>query len=239
MNHAQIEERQLVDRYLMGRLPAAEVARFEEHYLGCQRCLDELEAAERMQGAARRTASEDASRLAAARGLAVVAWLARRRYALPLAAVAVAVLALLPAAFLLRQPAAPGSPGAGVPDVFAPQAGTPIVLLRPERGGGPDVAAPSLQLDLPRPPRWLVFRIELEPPLASSYRLVLRHGPASEERWRAEELEPDASGHLSVSFHSSFFEDGDYLLVADAVTPAGGTVLVGRHPFRVAGASSP
>ena len=67
MNHAEIEEHQIVDRYLLGRLAEADAGRFEQHYLACQQCLDELELAERMQGAARTAASEDASRLAASR----------------------------------------------------------------------------------------------------------------------------------------------------------------------------
>ena len=43
MDHTEIEELQVVDRYLMGKLPEADAGRFEEHYLGCPRCLDELE----------------------------------------------------------------------------------------------------------------------------------------------------------------------------------------------------
>ena len=249
MDHAEIEERQVIDRYLLGNLREADAARFEQHYLGCQQCLDELELAERMQGAARTAASEDASRvaaqeLAAVQGLAIFAWLARRGRFVQLATMA--ILVLLPATALLRQipvhpedgppiPALdlPESPlGGGQAELFAPQPGTMIISLRPERGG-PDAVAPSLQLDLPSPPRWLVFSVEIEPPLEVAYRVVLQRGAVAEEVWRIENLEPDFSGLLNVSFHSSFFEDDNYLLVVDAVTPEGGAVLVGRHAFRV------
>ncbi|HSS50030.1 MAG TPA: zf-HC2 domain-containing protein, partial [Thermoanaerobaculia bacterium] len=77
MNHAEIEEQQIVDRYVRGTLPAEEVARFEEHYLSCQECLDQLDLAEAMNRGFKRAAGQDAIRVAAARQLAVVAWLAR------------------------------------------------------------------------------------------------------------------------------------------------------------------
>ena len=46
MDHRAIEENQVPDRYLLGSLPAAERAEFEEHYLDCPACLEHLEAAE-------------------------------------------------------------------------------------------------------------------------------------------------------------------------------------------------
>jgi hypothetical protein len=77
MDHTDIEERQVVDRYLMGQLTADELERFEEHYLSCAECLDRLETTEGLARALKRVAAEDAARVATARQLAVVAWLAR------------------------------------------------------------------------------------------------------------------------------------------------------------------
>lgn len=42
MDHKYIEELDLVDRYLMGRLPADESAAFEEHFVDCAQCVDRL-----------------------------------------------------------------------------------------------------------------------------------------------------------------------------------------------------
>jgi multidrug efflux pump subunit AcrA (membrane-fusion protein) len=96
MDHAQIEEQQIVDRYVRGTLPAAEVAGFEEHYLSCQDCLDQLDLAESMNRGFKRAAGQDAVRVAAAHQLAVVAWLARlgrsRQAAVLVMALLVAVL---------------------------------------------------------------------------------------------------------------------------------------------------
>lgn len=42
MDHNYIEEFDLVDRYLTGRLTAGETAQFEEHFVSCRKCSEEL-----------------------------------------------------------------------------------------------------------------------------------------------------------------------------------------------------
>lgn len=42
MDHKYIEDFDFVDRYLTGRLTADETAQFEEHFVGCTRCSEEL-----------------------------------------------------------------------------------------------------------------------------------------------------------------------------------------------------
>lgn len=61
MRHQEIEEHQLIDRYLMGKLPPEEAARFEEHYLSCPQCLQELEWGEKMARGFKETAARPAS----------------------------------------------------------------------------------------------------------------------------------------------------------------------------------
>lgn len=77
MDHTYIEERQIAERYVMGKLPPEEAARFEEHYLSCQECLDRLELSESMERGFKRAAGQDAVRVAATRQIAVLAWLSR------------------------------------------------------------------------------------------------------------------------------------------------------------------
>jgi len=81
MEHEYIERHQLIEEYVMGRLPEAEAARFEDHYLTCEECIRRLDLAEKFQRGFRDVAAED---LAAPLGLAaIVAGLARRRWAAP------------------------------------------------------------------------------------------------------------------------------------------------------------
>jgi hypothetical protein len=105
MDHTEIEERQIAELYLMGKLPPGEAAGFEEHYLSCQECLDRLELAESMDRGFKRTAGQDAARVAATRQIAVLAWLSRLGRSRQMAALAMAVLviAVLPGLFGLRE----------------------------------------------------------------------------------------------------------------------------------------
>jgi anti-sigma factor RsiW len=50
MDHKEAKENMLVDRYLAGQLGARERRRFEQHYLGCEACVEELELTERLRG---------------------------------------------------------------------------------------------------------------------------------------------------------------------------------------------
>jgi hypothetical protein len=105
MNHTEIEERQIAELYLMGKLPPEEAATFEEHYLSCQECLDRLELAESMERGFKRAAGQDAARAVATRQIAVLAWLSRLGRSRQMAALAMAVLviAVVPGLLGLRE----------------------------------------------------------------------------------------------------------------------------------------
>ena len=51
MDHARIDENQLADRYLMGKLDDAERRSFEEHFVECPVCLEKLETVQSLRGA--------------------------------------------------------------------------------------------------------------------------------------------------------------------------------------------
>src|SRR6185295_16338820 len=105
MDHADIDEQHVVDRYVRGTLPAEESARFEEHYLHCQDCLDRLDLAESMKRGFQRAAGQDAARVVASRQLALVAWLARlgRSRQAAVFAMALLVAVLLPWGLAVRK----------------------------------------------------------------------------------------------------------------------------------------
>jgi len=104
MDHATIEEQQIVDRYVAGTLPAEEMEGFENHYLSCPECLDRLELAESLQRGFKRMAGQNATVLDTTRQLAVVAWLARlgRSQQAAVLATALLALAILPAGLAWR-----------------------------------------------------------------------------------------------------------------------------------------
>lgn len=49
MHHKEAKENMFVDRYLAGQLGAREQRRFEEHFIGCGVCQEELELTERLR----------------------------------------------------------------------------------------------------------------------------------------------------------------------------------------------
>lgn len=77
MNHRDIEEHQVVDRYLMGRLAPEEAEVFEQHFLGCPECLERLELAEKLQLGFKAAAVQAAVARATVARASVLATLAR------------------------------------------------------------------------------------------------------------------------------------------------------------------
>lgn len=100
MDHSYIDEHQVAERYLMGKLPPDEAARFEEHSMSCAECLDRLETAEKLQAGLRAVAAREVAGEAVKLGL--LARLARYRMA-PLALTGLLVAAILPAGLLWRR----------------------------------------------------------------------------------------------------------------------------------------
>ena len=78
MDHAYIEENGLVERYQQGLLPPEEEARFEEHFVTCAPCMEQLELARGFQRGIKAMAMEDAVRAAVVVQAGLFAWLARR-----------------------------------------------------------------------------------------------------------------------------------------------------------------
>ena len=102
MDHEQIAEQNVVERYVMGRLTPEEEERFEEHLLECQDCRRQVEWEEDLQNSLHAVAVDEVARAAVVR-VGLLAWLARHR-ALAGGLLAVALLLLaLPIASLLRE----------------------------------------------------------------------------------------------------------------------------------------
>lgn len=100
MNHQEIEQHGIIDRYLSGELPAEAAARFETHLLECPRCLDEIRWSEDLRQAVRTVAAQDQTHAAAG----ILAWVVRRTRAQRWTLLAAAsLLAVVPPAALLWQ----------------------------------------------------------------------------------------------------------------------------------------
>lgn len=104
MNHEEIAERNVVERYLMHRLTADEEERFEEHLLECAECRERVEWEEDFQDSFRTVAAEETARTALAARVGILAFLAQRSAARRWLLAAASLLLLgLPAVWLLRE----------------------------------------------------------------------------------------------------------------------------------------
>ena len=63
MEHSYIEDHLVVDRYLLNQLTAAERTVFEQHYLSCPHCLDELEFSEKVIRGVKRTSADQVAKI--------------------------------------------------------------------------------------------------------------------------------------------------------------------------------
>lgn len=105
MDHAYVEEHDLVEAYLAGRLSEKDRDAFEAHYFDCETCLERLETANDFREGMRQVAAEDIAQAAAARtrlGLfaALAALSLRHRLAL---AGALLLLVALPSLWLAQR----------------------------------------------------------------------------------------------------------------------------------------
>lgn len=101
MNHDNIEEQHIIDRYLMGKLPEDEAARFEEHYLHCQECQAALRLGQHMQRGFKVAATEELLAAKAVQRAAFMAWLWRRQGVL--GAVLMLVLMAVPTTLMWKR----------------------------------------------------------------------------------------------------------------------------------------
>jgi hypothetical protein len=102
MDHGQIAEQNVIERYLMGQLTPEEEELFEEHLLECQDCRRQVEWEEDFQNSLHTVAAAEAARAAVVR-VGLLAWLARHRAAGWLLTAAALLLVALPATWLLRE----------------------------------------------------------------------------------------------------------------------------------------
>jgi Putative zinc-finger len=100
MDHAYIEEHDILRRYLAGRLPGEDRDRFEAHYVDCEQCLERLELEEGFREGVREIAAEEVARTVE-RGFFLRLLLSRTGRAL--LAASLAVLVAVPFGVLLSE----------------------------------------------------------------------------------------------------------------------------------------
>lgn len=258
MDHETIASELWIERYVAGRLPPAEAERFEEHFLDCRPCLDELEAARSLRRGLAAVAVEEGMRaaVAGAAGRSLLARLVRSRLA-PWAVTAAALLLLVPAmgnrergrelrgelerarGELRDRRAAEGAAAARGRAAERESERLAAELARAARPQANPLVLPlaaersgegepARRLVLPASPAWVVLTLDLGPADAP---------PPYRAQLRrggravieVEGLKPTPAGQLSLLLRSTVLPPGDYTV---EVTAAGGG-RAGRFAFRV------
>ncbi len=232
MSHEEISARDLVDRYVTGKLSAEESARFEAHFVDCTACLDQLETAERFRAALKNVAAAPAPAAPAPRP-----WITWQ--------VAAALLVALGASlfFAVRQPAAERELErarataqewqrrylAVRPPEAAPMVMSTFYLTIPR---GPDTkgSEPVNRVTVDAATRWVALSLEGEHD-AVGIRVTVTDAEGRNV-WQQSESRGTARTALSVVMPRQTLHRGDYSLTLETLS-GGRYEPAGRYRFRV------
>ena len=219
MEHPQIDDEHVVDRYLGGELPEAEVERFEEHLFECEACLTAVEWGEELRRGVRTVdaaadvdVNSELTQREEARGAAKpwrTATAGRGIFAaLALALLALGVLAARQNAELARLRGASPEPVAGLSE---PTADFQVASLGLVRNGG----ATEIRLDPERDA--LLLSLELPRIQAASYSATMLDS-AGKVLWHGSDLEPGLYGGLMLAVPMSDLAPGSYSVTLEAAS---------------------
>lgn len=184
MLHTQIENDEVVERYVRNRLTREDRQAFEEHFFACDECFAKVQAMERFAGAIRDASEhgllDDAAPAIDSRG--VLRWALWAFAGSSIAAIALAVMVawtllyripslqrgmIMARAQLQSQQQTLARLQANVPAEPEPQPNVPLVMLQSTRGEEPVTAV------LPADARQLIVWIEIGPTRFRSYRMEI------------------------------------------------------------------
>ena len=217
MDHREIEEHEIVDRYLRAELDGAQAERFELHLLECTECFERVKWEDDLGTALRAAGAEEAVRVAVRSGLVARF---RQRLGGPLMFGLLAVAAL-PSLLLIRE-------RARLHELIEPQINTAIYALGTVR----DSADVTTRLTLSPSPEWVVLRLELPHTQHPAYRATLTT-EAGKQVWQGGGLKPDTSGALVLILHSDWLPRGGFVVRLEGSTASGESIPSGEYPFQV------
>lgn len=222
MDHDQIEEQQIAERYLLGQLSVEEADQFEAHTLYCAACRDRLDTTEALLQGLRAVAAEDG---AAIGRMGALAWLARRGLWARAGLAALLVVGLAMPGWLLWRNL--GQVRSDLEALRRPGVAS-VVSLAALRGASS--GEPSHRVVLGDRSGWVVLSLELDEPIAERYRVTLEASDGG-TLWGLDDLAPDPRASLAMSIPASSLEPGIYQLRAEALLPSG-PAAAGRYTFR-------
>lgn len=222
MDHQELDDHQVPERYLRGQLTPEETDRFEDHLLECPECVERLELAERFQVALRGVVAEDAARAGVGAGIiAALVGGGRRRGLAWLLTIALIAAAALPSGVLLRRINRLDDERARLEEdlrlATAPRLAPSVLRLGPQRGavgagGAAGAGGPTHRITLTEQPEWIVLLLELEAETEARTCLVDLEGPDGSVLLKSGPIDRGVDGNVVLTLHSSTLKPGDHLL---------------------------
>lgn len=242
MLHTQIEDDEVIERYVRNRLTPGERRAFEEHFFSCDECFERVQVMERFVAGVRDAA--EVGTLAASQESAALPvaprWLTWGLAFSTCAAVALAIavgwltLSELPrmrsglnatAAQVQsqQQMIAQLQQGPRLPET--PEANVPLVMLQAERGNERAEAV------LPANAKRLVLWVDIEPRHYTSYRMEV-FSPSDKLIATIDHLTRSSYGALAVSLPTDQLQSGVFRITLTGETPPP-TSLVGEYRLQI------
>jgi anti-sigma factor RsiW len=112
------------------------------------------------------------------------------------------------------------------------QSETPVFALSVIRGRDPDPSQPVNRITLPPQSKSIILSLELDPdPDLHSYRVAISTADGR-SIWTKGGLKPNSKNAIALSFNSSLFKPGDYLLTLEGINAQEGRTPVATYTFR-------
>jgi hypothetical protein len=238
MMHPQIEDEEIIERYVRNQLAEEERKAFEEHFFGCDACFEKLQEMDRFVAGMRDAGARGLLSSSSKETAAASWWSGWLQPALGLSACAVILLAFMAvrASYfelprlrrqldqtnteLATQKQARAALEHQIAQSNQAEVNLPLVMLQATRDGQ---AAPNVAV-LPPGAQHLALWIELPPNASGSFRLEIE----SEDGRRVQTLENltrNAYGALSVSLPTEALQSGLYGIRLSRQVPAPPTLL--------------
>jgi hypothetical protein len=218
VDHKYIEDNHVAQSYLMGKLSPEEEESFEQHYLECDECLDQLRLAESLHRGLKVVAVEEIAAKTIGSMAALSWWRRLGRWGRMSIATLVVIVAALPFVRFYS----------GAQQLTEPVTETALVLLSPTRSG--DESAPVTRITRVTGTWYYTISLDLMFAEHEQYRIRLMNG-AGDSLWRSGLVPPDEMGALVLTVPASFLEAGDYSFEVAAVLADGDERPVAMFPF--------
>ena len=259
MDHLYIDENDIASRYATGKLTVEERRAFEEHFVDCAKCQDQLDLVEELRSGLRDVATRDS--ISEPAGVhdgphwktvpLALLQTARFRSYRRAAVLAACLFLALPTALVwqiarLRQELELARLSAANRERLYQQearttqaqldksqaAGAAIFLLNTTRSADPG-AEPENRIAVTPAVNWIALALQRDyEPVYQNYRVTLSDR-ADRTIWQQDHLVPSVPSSLGIVLPSAIFQAGDYLLKLEGATSAGRYFSLARYPIRV------